>query len=783
MSIHDEAGAQWDLDPNLLRGLEWYESGGKTTATSPAGAEGNMQFMPATARGVGVANTREPAFSIPGTAKHIHDLLIGPAKGDITTALRMYHGGPDQSKWGPANAAYAPGVLAATKQFAAKIPPPTAPLGFNPARMTDAELQAHLDAEIATAPKGDPKTAEPPSTSPTPDISKMTDVELAAHLDEQIPKAPQEKAPTPYERFQAKSPQARMNDMQTPGSDYYLSQEDNSAMMAGQQNALRGIGIGVNRLTGDPLKMLPGQIERRNAFDAQYGDNGAAQLGGMIGSMAATLPVMSMVNPLVARGVGVAANALSPYAPGAVSLVTGASRFLSGGSGLPNAAGGGSLPLQIASQATSGALTGAEAATINAGHSDTPVGQQALEGAAIGGALGAALPIAQRAGNVLSGASSGVDPDLARIARGAKDDYGIQLHPAQLGLNPALGYANNVLKMVPGSGVSDAAAKTQLQFNQAVSKTFGEDAQKITPTVLNRAQKRIGGTLERIEKSSDISFDTPFMNDLAQTETNARSSLTDQEFGVVRRQIDNVLTNLQPGDTISGTTYGDLIHKGSPLDAALNSSNSNIKHFAGQIRDALRDSLSRSLPTADAEAYREARTQYKNLMTVRPLTLRADTNGGPLPSTGDINPVALRPAVNRSYGDSVAMRGWGDVPLNDIATIGQRLRPMPDSGTAQRGSMIYGMTQGAKMLGAAATGAGGAYVAGLPTAAAGLAGGIAAGRLGGMYLNSPSLANRMIDASLNPLRYQSVNPDLSMYVPAIAALPGPRRNLLSRTER
>lgn len=93
--IYDTAGAQWDIDPLLLRAMNQVESGGRTDATSPKGAEGNMQFTPPTARGVGVADTRDPGFAVPGAAKYLHDLLSGPARGDPIVALKMYHGGPD----------------------------------------------------------------------------------------------------------------------------------------------------------------------------------------------------------------------------------------------------------------------------------------------------------------------------------------------------------------------------------------------------------------------------------------------------------------------------------------------------------------------------------------------------------------------------------------------------------------------------------------------------------------------------------------------------------------
>ena len=51
----------------------------------------------------------------------------------------------------------------------------------------------------------------------------------------------------------------------------------------------------------------------------------------------------------------------------------------------------------------------------------------------------------------------------------------------------------------------------------------------------------------------------------------------------------------------------------------MNSSDSNIANYGGQIREALRDSLQRSLSPDDVAAYQSARAQWKNMKTIEPL--------------------------------------------------------------------------------------------------------------------------------------------------------------------
>ena len=59
---------------------------------SPAGAQGIAQFMPATARGMGVSDPFDPAQAIPAAAR----LLSGHVRGfgSVPLALAAYNAGP-----------------------------------------------------------------------------------------------------------------------------------------------------------------------------------------------------------------------------------------------------------------------------------------------------------------------------------------------------------------------------------------------------------------------------------------------------------------------------------------------------------------------------------------------------------------------------------------------------------------------------------------------------------------------------------------------------------------
>jgi peptidoglycan DL-endopeptidase CwlO len=86
-----KAGAKYDVSPKLLAAVAKVESGYNPKAVSPAGAQGLMQLMPGTARGLGVTNSFDPAQAVNGAAK----LLAGHLKefGSVPLALAAYNAG------------------------------------------------------------------------------------------------------------------------------------------------------------------------------------------------------------------------------------------------------------------------------------------------------------------------------------------------------------------------------------------------------------------------------------------------------------------------------------------------------------------------------------------------------------------------------------------------------------------------------------------------------------------------------------------------------------------
>lgn len=84
---------KYGIDRTWFSSLGQVESTFDPNATSPAGAQGLLQLMPATGASVGVTNPYDPAQNVAGGAAYFSQMLA-KAGGDYPTAVQYYNCGP-----------------------------------------------------------------------------------------------------------------------------------------------------------------------------------------------------------------------------------------------------------------------------------------------------------------------------------------------------------------------------------------------------------------------------------------------------------------------------------------------------------------------------------------------------------------------------------------------------------------------------------------------------------------------------------------------------------------
>jgi hypothetical protein len=89
----EKAASDYDLPAELICGVIQTESNFKVRAVSPAGAQGLMQLMPATARELGVDDPFDIEQNIDGGARYLRQML-DMFGGDLKQALSAYNAGP-----------------------------------------------------------------------------------------------------------------------------------------------------------------------------------------------------------------------------------------------------------------------------------------------------------------------------------------------------------------------------------------------------------------------------------------------------------------------------------------------------------------------------------------------------------------------------------------------------------------------------------------------------------------------------------------------------------------
>lgn len=392
----------------------------------------------------------------------------------------------------------------------------------------------------------------------------------------------------------------------------------------------------------------------------------------------------------VASTVGDLTGALAPYvALGPIPAVSNALGMT------------GTLAARTGLGAASNALIGGADAAVRSGVDPT---QTAL-GTGIGLGIGALAPgIGHVAGNAMNWLTRPAHDAVTQRLLGVAAANDIPIGAVQTSTSPFVRKLGQIAGQFPGSGQNAFYGEQVQRFTRAISHSFGEDTESLTPQVMQNARQRLGREFDHVAQNTTIHVDHAFAHDMTTIAREAQSVLPQQEVAPLANQMRNISQLIDDNGRISGEAYQNLTKKGAPLDRAIHSDDPNVSHYAGQIRESLDDAMQRSATPENAARLREARRQYRNMMTVAPLVVKG------IP--GEVTPLSLQGQVNKKFTNR-AFHGGGE--LGDLGDLGQAFFRQPrDSGTPIGNLVVDQLMRHGNALGAAALAAatGGGYLAG-----------------------------------------------------------------------
>lgn len=329
-----------------------------------------------------------------------------------------------------------------------------------------------------------------------------------------------------------------------------------------------------------------------------------------------------------------------------------------------------------------GAGTGAVAqgATREAGGSPTQQLAAGLVGAVTPAALAEGVPAA------VSGALSRSVPEARKqVARQARD-MGIDLSPAQLSDSRFLKWAQSMLRSIPFTGAQGRYQQQVGQFNRALTRTVGENAESLTPEVYAGAKARQSATYDDLTSRTAVKVDDGLIKRLssiaegAKINADAKRAVEDAIDALYSQATTGKGGVVIPGEAFQAfdSQLGGMIKAGGPLS-----------YHLGMVQGAVRNALEKSVSPKDADMWRQLRREYGARKTLAPLVAKAE--GGMIPP-GQVMGAATNSAAAK---EAMASGRRGDV--GDLARIGQLIKEPPSSGTAER-SLVGGVLGGAAYM-------------------------------------------------------------------------------------
>jgi len=388
-------------------------------------------------------------------------------------------------------------------------------------------------------------------------------------------------------------------------------------------------------------------------------------------------------NPVTSLAAGLGGGLLT----GVAGASTRAGSAVSGGvsSGLlPKAKGLAARAGNLFSKGLIGGGAGATTGAIyGAGTAEEGKRQEgAKSGAILGGSIGAAIPLATAGGGALvSALAPTVDEGLLEVANIAKK-YKIPLSLDEITGSKAMKNIQKVSQELPFSGQNEFRDKQLRSFNRALTNTFGENSERITPELMDRAFGRVGKMFDNLGKGKTFTMESSFKDQIDEVLRDAPSVYNADALNNFDKELAVVAKNVMPDGSISGEKLAFLRSRANQL--ARKTSNPDTRELMHDLENAIIDVMTAG-DDAEKQILSTAKQQYKNLLVIEPLAQKA--------KAGNISPSLLNNRVGKIYGRQATRGKAGEI--GDLARVANELLPeLGGSDTVQKAA-IFGLGAGA----------------------------------------------------------------------------------------
>lgn len=405
----------------------------------------------------------------------------------------------------------------------------------------------------------------------------------------------------------------------------------NDNFVAGVGKAFVDTGRGIKQLFGGTSKA---EIDRARQIDAPLMDTGAGQAGVVAGNIAMWAnPVTVGPRALTTGGKLLNAAAGGAVAGGVQPVATGESRARNTGMGVAWGAGG----------------------------------------QAVGSALGAGARYVPKG-----------DIEKRSAARYA-ESVGVKLGAGELADRGFIKNATSQMERLPFSGGRARQISNEKAITKAVAGELGVNSDKLTPRVFGKRMGALGDDFNRLSEKNSLALDKQLMDDLARVQKESDELVGTGQIS--QNWINSLISKADESGVVSGKAYksfdsnlGKIIKTGGEKAYAL-----------GELRDAVRNAMDRSISPEDAADWARIRKQYAVGKTIEPLV--AKTKDGLIP------PAQLMGRMTADKMGKTRMAQDRSGEMGRLARLGSYLKDAPDSGTADRllvNAAVPGLLYGAQ---------------------------------------------------------------------------------------